>query len=153
MKHMKCLLLFFVIALTGFSLNIEGVFASTYPSSIAWNNSLYGLSAEEVNSKDVGNEIGKIERLRDPMPKKNGESNDIRIPVGSLLFEINGADTKDVIAVKVEDKFFKASKFGSIQLTTLDRIKEQLWVATLSIVGLLVLLTVMIIWRNRKRIG
>ena len=49
------------------------------------------------------------------MPKKNGESNDIRTPVGSLLFEINGADTQELIAVKVEDKFFKASKFGSIQ--------------------------------------
>ena len=84
------------------------------------------------------------------MPKKNGESNDIRTPVGSLLFEINGADTQDVIAVKVEDKFFKASKFGSIQLTTLDRIKEQLWVVTLSIC-LLVLLTLIFVRRRKRR--
>ena len=149
MKNLK-FLLFFVIVLTGFSSITEEALASTYPSAVAWNNFLYGVSTEEVDTKDIGNEIGKIERLRDPMPKKNGESNDIRTPVGSLLFEINGADTQDVIAVKVEDKFFKASKFGSIQLTTLDRIKEQLWVVTLSIC-LLVLLTLIFVRRRKRR--
>jgi len=39
-------------------------------------------------------------------------------PVGSLLFEIKGADTQDVIAVKVNDKFFNASKLGTIQFIT-----------------------------------
>ncbi|KRE35618.1 hypothetical protein [Paenibacillus sp. Soil522] len=149
MKHLK-FLLFFVVVLTGLSSITEEALASTYPSAVAWNNFLYGVSVEEVDTKDIGNEIGKIERLRDPMPKKNGESNDIRTPVGSLLFEINGADTQDVIAVKVEDKFFKASKFGSIQLTTLDRIKEQLWVVTLS-VCLLVLLTLIFVRRRKRR--
>lgn len=83
MKHLKFFLLFFVIV-SVFSSNIEGALTSTYPSSVAWNNLLYGLSTEGVDNKDIGNEIGKIERQRTPMPKKNGESNDIRIPVRSL---------------------------------------------------------------------
>ena len=84
------------------------------------------------------------------MPKKNGESNDIRIPVGSLLFEIKGADTQDVIAVKVNDKFFKASKFGPIQVTT-DQSNKQAWIVTLSFICFLVLLTMIIVWRRRRR--
>jgi hypothetical protein len=99
-----------------FSSNIEGALASTYSNTVAWNNLLYGLSDEEVDNKDIGNAIGKIERQRTPMPKKNGESNEKL--VGSLLFEIKGADIQDVIAIKVNDKFFKASKLGPIQVTT-----------------------------------
>ncbi|RAP77246.1 hypothetical protein [Paenibacillus montanisoli] len=148
MKHKKFLLLFFVIVLTWFSSNIEGAFASTYPSSVAWNNYLYGLSVEEVDSKDIGNEIGKIKRQRTPMPKKNGESNE-KHHVGSSLFEIKGVDIKDAIAVKVDEKFFKASQIGPLQ--ELSNVKP--WAATLSVVGLLVLLTAMAIWRKRRSIG
>ncbi|MFC5650627.1 hypothetical protein ACFPYJ_16140 [Paenibacillus solisilvae] len=146
MKHLK-FLLFFVIILTGFLLNIEGALASTYPSAVAWNNLLYGLSIEEVDNKVIGNEIGKIKRQRTPMPKKNGESNEKL--VGSLLFEIKGADTQDVIAVKVNDKFFKASKFGQIKVTT--NVPE--WIVTLSFICFLSLLTMIIVWRKRRRIG
>ncbi len=78
MKHLK-FVLFFVIFLTGFLSNIEGALASTYPSAIAWNNLLYGLSTEEVDNKNIGNEIGKIKHQRTPMPKKNGESNEILV--------------------------------------------------------------------------
>lgn len=149
MKHIKCLLLLFVIVLSWFSSNIEGAFASTYPSSVAWNNFLYSLSAEEVDSKDIGNEIGKIKHQRTPMPLKSGESN-IKHHVGSSLFEIKGVDIEDAIAVKVDDKFFKASQVGPLQ----ELSNEKTWVATLSVVGLVVvLLTTMIIWRNRRRIG
>jgi hypothetical protein len=145
MKQMKCFLLFFVIVLTWVSLNIEGALASTYPSSVAWNNSLYGLSTEEeVDNKDIGNQIGEIKRQRTPMPLKNGESNEKL--VGSLLFEIKGANTQDVIAVKINDKFFKASKFGSIQESN-----EQTWIVALLIICFLVLFTLIIIWRKRRR--
>ncbi|WP_141504461.1 hypothetical protein [Paenibacillus luteus] len=147
MKHLKFFLLFFVIV-SVFSSNIEEALASTYPSSVAWNNLLYGLSTEEVDNKDIGNKIGKIESQRTPMPKKNGESND-SIPVGSVLFEIKGAATQNVIAVKVNDKFFKASKFGSIQVTT-DQSNKQTWIVTLSFICFLVLLTMIIVWRRRR---
>lgn len=94
----------------------------------------------------IGSEIGKIERQRTPMPKKNGESNEQL--VGSSLFEIKGAEIEDAIAVKVNDKFFKASKFGSIQESN----EQTTWI-TMSIICLLIFLTTMIIWRKRRRIG
>lgn len=150
MKHMKFFLLFFVIVLVGFSTNMHDALASTYPNTVAWNNLLYGLSREEVDIKDIGNEIGKIERQRTPMPMKNGESNENL--KGSRLFEIKGTDTQDVIAVKVNDKFFKASKLGSIQVTKVQP-NEQRWIAILSIICFLVLLTMIIVWRKRKGIG
>lgn len=48
------------------------------------------------------------------MPKKNGNSNDLRIQTGSTLFEIKGRDPNEVIAVKVNDKYSKASKLGPL---------------------------------------
>jgi hypothetical protein len=147
MKH-KRLLFFIIIVLTGVSLNVDEVFASTYPSSIAWNNSLYGLSAEEVNSKDVGIEIGKIKRQRTPMPIKNGESNEKQY-VGNSLFEIKGVDIEDAIAVEIDDKFFKASPVGPLQ----EQSNDKTWITTLSIIGLMILFTVIIIRRKRRHIG
>jgi hypothetical protein len=147
MKHLK-LLLVFVSVITGIFSFTEGALATSYPSAVAWDNFLYGLSTEEVDIKDIGDQIGRIERQVTPMPKNNGESNDK--PVGSPLFEIKGADTQDVIAVKVDDKFFKASKIGPIQVTT----SVSSWVITLSVICFLVLLTLIIVWRRkRRRIG
>ncbi len=85
----------------------------SYPSTVAWHNILYGLSATEVTAQDIGKQIGQIERRVAPMPKKNGDANDK--PVGSLLFEIKGIDVSDVIAVKVNDTYFRASKMGPLQ--------------------------------------
>lgn len=86
--------------------------SSSYPSAIAWNNILYGLSIEEVSTEEIGKEIGKIKRRTTPMPKKNGDSNDL--PIGSILYEIKGKDPNEVIAVKVNDKYFNASKLGPL---------------------------------------
>ena len=80
---------------------------------MAWNNILYGLSASEVSVQDIGKQIGQIERRMTPMPKKNGDANDK--PVGSLLYEVKGFDANDVIAVKVNDTYFQASKLGALQ--------------------------------------
>ncbi|MCK9859351.1 hypothetical protein [Paenibacillus sp. ATY16] len=86
--------------------------SSSYPSAVAWNNILYGYSIEEISIEEIGKEIGKIKRQTTPMPKKNGDSNDLRIPIGSILFEIKGKDPNQAIAIKVDDKYFKASKLG-----------------------------------------
>ncbi len=105
MKYLILMLLSFTF-LTGCSGN-GGKSSSSYPSAIVWNNILYALSAEEVPIQDISKEIGKIERRVTPMPKKNGESNDK--PVGSQLFEIKGIDSNQTIAVKVNDKYHRAS--------------------------------------------
>ncbi|WP_308639546.1 hypothetical protein [Paenibacillus silvisoli] len=85
---------------------------SIYPNAIAWNNILYGLSIEEIPAEEIGKEIGKIERRTTPMPKKNGDSNDV--PTGSKLYEIKGKDPNEVIAVKVNDIYYDASKLGPL---------------------------------------
>lgn len=87
---------------------------SSYPSAVAWNNVLYGYSIEEVSIEEIGKEMGKIKRQVTPMPKKNGDSNDLRIPTGSSFFEIKGKDPNQVIAIKVNDKYFKALKLGPL---------------------------------------
>jgi hypothetical protein len=149
MKHLN-FVLFFIIVITGFSSKTEAVSASTYPSAVAWNNFLYGLSAEEVEIKDIGDEIGMIQSQRAPMPKKNGESNEK--PAGSLLFEINRVDTEDAIAVKVNDKYFKATKLGPIPAAAnvTAQSKELTWIVILSVICFLVLLTLIIVWRRRQ---
>ncbi|SDX06166.1 hypothetical protein [Paenibacillus sp. CF384] len=150
MKPIKILILF-VSVITGIFSFTQGAMATSYPSAVSWNNFVYGLSIEEIDVKDIGNQIGRIERLRTPMPKKNGESNDT--PVGSLLFEIKGVDTHDEIAVKVDDKYYKASPNGPLPVTE-DTISTSK-VITLSAVSFLgVCLTLIIIWRRkRRRIG
>ncbi|WP_152619462.1 hypothetical protein [Cohnella kolymensis] len=87
--------------------------SSSYPSAVAWNNTLYGLSIAEVPVKDVGKELGRIDRVQSPMPLNNGESNDK--PVGTTLFEIIGKSTQEEIAIKVGDVFFSASKLGPLK--------------------------------------
>ncbi len=112
MKYLT-LILFSIAVLTGCSQNTAEKTSSSYPSTVAWNNILYGLSAAEVHVKDIGKEIGKIERRIAPMPKQNGDSNDK--PVGCLLFEVKGTDAQDLIAVKVNDKYFRASKLRPLK--------------------------------------
>lgn len=109
MKYL-ILIMISIAVLTGCSQNKGAESSSSYPSAVAWNNILYGLSVVEIPIKDIGKDIGKIERRTTPMPKKNGESNDK--PAGSLLFEVKGIDSQEVIAVKVNEKYFKASKLG-----------------------------------------
>ena len=150
MKYLNWLL-FFVIALAEFTLITDGVVAESYPSAVAWNNTIYGLSIEEVDINLIGNEIGKVEHLTSPMPKRNGESNDK--PVGSLLFEIKGIDSQDAIAVNVNDTFFMASKLGPINVTANESNYSNVFTrgVVLFIICLLALISIFIVWRRKGR--
>jgi hypothetical protein len=112
---MKYIILIFLslAMLAGCSQSMRPETSSSYPSAIAWNDSLYGLSVTEVPVQEIGKGIGKIDRKTNPMPKKNGESNDK--PVGSQLYEIKGKESQEIIAVKVYDKYFQASKLGPLK--------------------------------------
>lgn len=118
MNRFKLLLI--GIVLTIFLINTGEVFAESYPRAIAWNNIIYLKSDEEININNIGKEIGKIERQRSPMPRKNGESNDT--PVGSLIFEIKNVNTQDAVAVKIDNQFFYASEIGTIHDPTSTKI-------------------------------
>jgi len=112
MKRLIIIIMFSLVTLTGCSLS-ENESSNSYPSSVAWNNILFGISTEEVSVQDIGKEIGTIKKIRSPMPLKNGESNDI--PVGSLIFEVNGKNVNEFIAVKVKDKYLSATILGPLE--------------------------------------
>ncbi|MCL6604619.1 MAG: hypothetical protein K6T94_17285 [Paenibacillus sp.] len=112
MRHL-IIIMVSITLLTGCSLFTGGKTSSSYPYAVAWNDILYGLSTAEIPLQDIGKEIGKIKRIKMPMPKRNGDSNDS--PVGSLLFEVKGTDAEEVIAVKVNDKYFRATKLGPLE--------------------------------------
>ncbi|CAM4513622.1 hypothetical protein [Paenibacillus typhae] len=86
--------------------------SSSYPSSVAINNNMYGLSNTTLKIQDIGEEIGPIEKITHPMPTKNGESNEV--PVGSTLYMINGVNMDEAIAVKVDEEYYKATKNGPL---------------------------------------
>jgi hypothetical protein len=85
----------------------------SYASSIAWDNISYGVSTTEVSKDALGKQLGEIKRKKEPMPIKNGNANDA--PVGSKLFEINGIDTKETIAIEKNGKFYKATQNGPLK--------------------------------------
>ncbi|WP_454190942.1 hypothetical protein [Paenibacillus sp. Marseille-Q7038] len=143
MYHVKRLL-YVVIVLTLTLLNTGEAFAESYPRAIALNNSLYLVSDVEIDINNIGKEIRKIEHQRVPMPKNNGEANDT--PVGSLIFEIKDTNTRDAVAVRLNDKFYIASQKSSIQ----GAIINGKTLLTLSIISFTVLIVVVIRMRSRK---
>lgn len=124
------------------SFNTGEAFAESYPRAIALNNSVYLVSNVKIDINNIGKEIGKIERQRAPMPKKNGESNDI--PVGSLIFEIKDINTQDAVAIKMDNKFYFASQKSSIQSTSGKTLLP------VSIISLTVLIVIIFRIRSRK---
>lgn len=85
----------------------------SYPSSIAWDNTSYGVSKTEVSKDDIGKQLGEIKRKKEPVPIKNGDANDAS--VGSKLFEIKGIDIKEAVAIERNGKVYKATKIGALE--------------------------------------
>lgn len=79
---------------------------SLYPSVIAWNDSIYGVSVEEVPEENIGKQLGEVKRVKKPVPVENGDANFISI--GSKVFEIKDVDIKTAVAVEKEGKINKA---------------------------------------------
>jgi hypothetical protein len=84
-----------------------------YPYAIAWNEVIYGRSNEEIPIQNIGKELGEIKQTRTPMPKKNEESNE-KI-VGSKLYEIQGENPQDKIALRINDKYFMVTKLSELK--------------------------------------
>ncbi|WP_223068303.1 NisI/SpaI family lantibiotic immunity lipoprotein [Paenibacillus caui] len=82
----------------------------SYPSTVVLNNIQYGLSVEKVTQDKIGNQLGVVKRIVQPMPKENEESNEA--PVGSKLYEIKGIEPNEAIAVEINGEYRKAYKNG-----------------------------------------
>lgn len=86
---------------------------SSYPSAVAWNNIIYGVSVSEVSKNELGKQIGEVKRNNMPMPIENGDANNTA--VGSKIYDIKDTDSKDVIAIEKEGKLYKAFKNGPLK--------------------------------------
>ncbi|WP_261300471.1 hypothetical protein [Paenibacillus andongensis] len=81
-----------------------------YPSAIAWYDTLYGVSAYEVASNDIGKELGEIKRIVVPMPKNNGDSND---KLGKL-YELNSKQHFEALALESNGHYFEVHVLGPL---------------------------------------
>lgn len=102
MKKIFAILMLFMILLGG--CKKEPI--SEYPSVIAMNDLIYGVSVEEVSKDNLGKELGEVNRVKKTMPVENGDANIISI--GSKVFEIKGIDIKTAVAVEEDGKINKA---------------------------------------------
>lgn len=89
--------------------------AVTPPVSIGWNSSIYGPSGDKLSKSELGNQLGEIKWINEPMPTENGDSNNDYIPVSSKIFEIKGIDIKEAIAIEKNDAYYKFVKKASLK--------------------------------------
>ncbi|MTI68623.1 MAG: hypothetical protein FH751_00005 [Firmicutes bacterium] len=109
MRKIFITLFLLVVFFSGCSKQIQ----SDYPIAVAWNNIRFAISVEEVSKENLGKQLGEVKRIKEPMPKENGDAN--FITVGSKIFEINGIDANDTIAIEYNGKIVKATKIGSLK--------------------------------------
>jgi len=91
--------------------NSEG----SYPSALMWNNAIYEPSAsKEINQVLVDNIIGTITKQQDPMPKENGQINDVsNFSPGSQLFSIKYVEVTEAICATAGGKYFRLDRIRS----------------------------------------
>lgn len=82
------------------------------PESIAWNNLIYVPSGTEIAQSELGTQLGKINRIKKPMPVQNGDSN--YVPVGSKIYEIKDIDISTEIVIEADGKYYKYVKKDSL---------------------------------------
>jgi hypothetical protein len=87
----------------------QGIKAKTRDSSdvVVWHENLYGVSTETVTSDEIGDAIGEVRRNTNQL-EKNGDSSSIT--VGSKLYKIKNTNEFEVLAVKINDEYYKAYK-------------------------------------------
>jgi len=87
----------------------------SYPSALFWNGVLYQPTADKpIDKSSIKVEIGKIIGQADPMPKRNGEVNDIRdFSVGDRLFSINQVEETEAIAARKNDTYYRLDRIRS----------------------------------------
>ncbi|REK71735.1 hypothetical protein [Paenibacillus paeoniae] len=80
-----------------------------YPPVVVWDNKAYVVTDKIVLSENVGDQIGAVKRYIDPaknFPERDEDSTSA--PVGSGLFQIQGLNLKQTLAVEWNGVFFQA---------------------------------------------
>ena len=86
-----------------------------YPTALMWNNSMYspGINSP-IDESTINSELGKIIKQVQPMPKKDGEINDVRnFNVGDRIFSIKDIEITEAIAIMKDGKYFRIDRIRS----------------------------------------
>ncbi|MFL0247357.1 hypothetical protein [Candidatus Clostridium stratigraminis] len=73
---------------------------------------IYGPAGTEVSQSELGTQLGKINRIKKPMPMQNGDSN--YAPVESKIYEIKGIDINTAVVIGIDGKYWEYVKSGSL---------------------------------------
>ncbi|MFC4809624.1 hypothetical protein [Paenibacillus sp. GCM10023250] len=109
-------LLLILVFISGCSASGKSVSTSSADwaySFVIWNDDLYEVLEDEVRPEDIGEEIGKITQYSDAEGiYSNGFSN--KFPEGTELYEIEGVEPSEYIAVKAgEQQYLKTKDHGA----------------------------------------
>ena len=91
--------------------NITTQEETSHASLVFWNNTLYYKSGTIVPSNQLSEKLGEITK-QTSNPQKNGESNEC--PVGTKLYSIKTKDSKNIIAVEFQNKYYESSTMNVI---------------------------------------
>ena len=85
--------------------------AASSASMVFWNNAQYYKSGIIVPANELDEKLGEITK-QTFHPQKNGESNEC--PVGTKLYSIKTKDSKNIIAVEFQNKYYESSTMNVI---------------------------------------
>jgi hypothetical protein len=100
-------LIFVFILLTGCNTNklSSAEFTNTTPAKIKIDNLTYLMTDEVLDINEVKDQISKITRIQE-LVSYSKDQNPYKSP--SKIFEIKDIDIEEAIAIKVNDKLYKA---------------------------------------------
>lgn len=87
----------------------------SYPAALMWNGVIYSPgNSVLIAESSMDSEVGRISKQVQPMPKRDGEINDIRsLAVGDKIFSIKDIETTEAIAIKSNGKYFRIDRIRS----------------------------------------
>lgn len=111
MRKLVISLFFIFILLVGCSRSEQG----TYPAALMWNGVIYNPSINTpIEESTVDEELGKIEKQVQPMPKKDGQINDTsNFSLGQKIFSIKNVEVTEAIAIMKGSKCYRIDRIRS----------------------------------------
>jgi PBP1b-binding outer membrane lipoprotein LpoB len=87
----------------------------SYVAALMWNSDIYSPGNSVVISESsIDSELGRISKQVLPMPKRDGEINDIsNFAVGDKILSIKNIETTEAIAIMSNGKYFRIDRIRS----------------------------------------
>ncbi|MFL0248277.1 hypothetical protein [Candidatus Clostridium stratigraminis] len=87
----------------------------SYVAALMWNSDFYSPgNSVVIEELSIDSELGRISKQVQPMPKRDGEINDIsNFAVGDKIFSIKNIETTEAIAIMSSGKYFRIDRIRS----------------------------------------